>query len=83
MEKKTRITVICSGEGEKGQYQIMRLTPLGVKRVLKRERCGGDRWAWAVQGVYKTITGAYAGTDCESGSDKFLPDIIAKAAMAM
>lgn len=45
MEKKK--WVIWSGEGEKGHKDIKMATITGIKRILTRERCGGDRWAYA------------------------------------
>lgn len=41
---------IVSGEGE-GQghaYYTKSRTKIGIDRILTRERCGGDRWAFAV-----------------------------------
>lgn len=41
--------VIWSGEGERGHKDIKQATDLGIKRILTRERAGGDRWAWAAE----------------------------------
>lgn len=38
---------ITSGEGEIGTTETVRMTEMGLKRRLTRERCGGDRWAFA------------------------------------
>lgn len=45
MEKRTYI--VWSGEGERGTKRIVTATETGIKRILTRERCGGDRWAYA------------------------------------
>ena len=39
--------VIWSGEGEIGSRTIKTATLIGIKRILTKERCGGDRWAYA------------------------------------
>ncbi len=41
--------VVWSGEGEIGHKRIVKATPMGIKRILTRERCGGDRWAYAAR----------------------------------
>lgn len=41
---------ILSGEGEQGTREYVNLTPIGLKRRLTAERCGGDRWARAYYG---------------------------------
>lgn len=41
---------IHSGEGEQGHIDHVTLTPIGLKRRLTEERCGGDRWARAYLG---------------------------------
>lgn len=39
---------IISGEGAgEGRIETVTLTVLGLKRRLAKERCGGDRWAFA------------------------------------
>ena len=38
---------IWSGEGEIGHKTIKTATLTGIKRILTRERCNGDRWAYA------------------------------------
>ncbi len=38
---------VCSGEGERGTVKRVTATETGIKRILTRERCGGDRWARA------------------------------------
>ena len=40
---------ICSGEGEIGTQETKYATEIGIKRILTRERCGGDRWARAIE----------------------------------
>lgn len=44
-EKK--LYVVWSGEGEQGHKRLVRATERGIKSVLTRERCGGDRWSYA------------------------------------
>lgn len=41
--------VIWSGEGERGTKEIKLATETGIKRILTKERCGGDRWAYAAK----------------------------------
>lgn len=47
MATQRKLYKIISGEGEVGTVEYKMLTELGLKRVLTRERCGGDRWAKA------------------------------------
>lgn len=53
---------LLSGEGEKGKPEIVyNLTRIGIKRRLTKERCGGDRWAWAIKmNIGETLTAAIA-----------------------
>ena len=48
LEQAPRIA-IQSGEGEIGAYELYtgRRTVRAIKARLTRERCGGDRWAYA------------------------------------
>ena len=39
---------VISGEGDDGTIDEITVTLIGLKRKLTAERCGGDRWAWAV-----------------------------------
>ena len=61
---------LCSGEGEIGHIESKTATELGIKRILTRERCGGDRWARATEiGPGETVEqadarGAAMGSDC-------------------
>ncbi len=41
--------VIWSGEGELGTKEIKTATDQGIKRILTKERCHGDRWAYAAE----------------------------------
>jgi hypothetical protein len=45
----TKTWIIWSGEGEVGTSEIKKATDNGIKRILTRERCGGDRWAYAAE----------------------------------
>lgn len=47
MEKIT--WVIWSGEGENGYKEVKVATETGIKRILTKERCRGDRWAFAAK----------------------------------
>ena len=38
---------ITSGEGTQGTSETVQMTLIGLKRRLTKERCGGDRWAYA------------------------------------
>lgn len=40
---------VCSGEGERGTLEVKMATEAGIKRILKREQAGGDRWARATE----------------------------------
>lgn len=49
---------IVSGEGEQGtkeDYEGPR-TVSAIRRVLNKERCGGDRWAFVTDGQYKAVS---------------------------
>ena len=46
---------IVSGEGEQGareDYDGPR-TIAAIRKVLKEERCGGDRWAYVTDGQFR------------------------------
>ena len=46
---------IVSGEGEQGtreDYDGPR-TIAAIRKVLKKERCGGDRWAYVTDGQFR------------------------------
>ena len=46
---------IVSGEGEQGtreDYDGTR-TIAAIRKVLKEERCGGDRWAYVTDGQFR------------------------------
>ena len=48
---------IVSGEGVQGtkeDYNGPR-TAAAVRKALKEERCGGDRWAYVTDGQYKAF----------------------------
>lgn len=50
IEHDARSISIVSGEGD-GPGTIVRTksrTVIGIKRILTRERCEGDRWAYAL-----------------------------------
>jgi len=46
--KNNRIKwVVWSGEGAHGSKECRYATELGIKRILTKEKCHGDRWAFA------------------------------------
>ena len=51
--------MILSGEGELGTIEtyIGKKEARAIKMILKKERCGGDRWANAYQYEYEAETG--------------------------
>ena len=52
--------IILSGEGENWSNEYLftgRKTARAIKMKLKKERCGGDRWAYAYQYEYEAETG--------------------------
>lgn len=52
--------LILSGEGDNGTWEAKQTTAYGLRRILARERCDGDRWA----------SGWEIGHDC--GDDEIL-----------
>jgi hypothetical protein len=56
---------ILSGEGERGTWRMASATDRGIKRILTRERCHGDRWAHA----YELFDGVWY--DVETGEGKY------------
>ena len=63
---------IISGEGERGMWKRKVATERGIKRILKKERVGGDRWAHAYGDCYETKDGFLAGYDVETGAQGFI-----------
>ncbi len=60
---------VHSGEGNEGTWRRVYATDRGIKRILTRERCGGDRWARA----YTLAMGAaFVGVDTETGEARDL-----------
>ena len=55
---KKQTYYILSGEGERGTWSIVETCD--IKRILRKERCGGDRWAKA-----------YGKSDCHYTEDGF------------
>ena len=72
MKAKKNVYWIISGEGERGTWERKIATKRGIFRILSRERCGGDRWAYAYRESRKTETGCLIGIDIETGERKFL-----------
>lgn len=71
--KMKNVYWVISGEGEIGTWERVKASPRGIILRLKRERCGGDRWARAYEDVHKTQFGI-AGFDIETGKAGTLPD---------
>ncbi len=61
VERKTYF--VLAGEGEQGTWTVRRTND--IERLLRRERCGGDRWAIAVaaEDVFECEDGQLAGPD--------------------
>jgi hypothetical protein len=59
--------VIISGEGENGTAEKYtgKKTQRAIRARLTCERCGGDRWAKAVQYEHECADGTHAGRDLE------------------
>lgn len=55
---KKQTYYVLSGEGENGTWEVVETSD--IKRLLKKERCGGDRWAKA-----------YKKSDCHYTADGF------------
>jgi len=55
---------VLSGEGSIGTWSMHCVTDIGIKRILTRERCGGDRWANA---YYKPHGVGDVGIDYDTG----------------
>jgi hypothetical protein len=49
LPKRAKYTIL-SGEGEVGTSRVVTCTPSGLKRIITKEVCGGDRWAMAFEG---------------------------------
>ena len=65
---KTTYIVIsgeCVGEGTRREVKA---TDRGIKRILTRERCDGDRWARA---YYRLNRWENIGIDAETGEARF------------
>lgn len=57
--------IVISGEGcGEGISRKVQATDRGIKRILTKERCGGDRWARA---FYRLNAHTQIGIDSESG----------------
>jgi len=73
MAPETKTYWIHSGEGCWGTWQTAKTTELGIKQLLTRERCNGDRWASAYSDAYELADGGFAGYNIETGDVKSLP----------
>ncbi len=72
--RATQVYWIVSGEGECGTWERKIATERGIKRILAKERCNGDRWAHAYGDIYKTKYGGIAGFDVEGHSLGYVTD---------
>ena len=70
---------MLSGEGDRGVWERVRTTERGIKMRLRRERCGGDRWAHAVRLTGQDVrSGDGIGEDIETGRMWFVPAEVVK-----
>ena len=69
MAKRTYYILSGEGTGE-GNWRKLDTTDRGIKCVLTRERCGGDRW---VRAYYAIGNDPNTGIDVESGEARHLP----------
>ena len=69
---------IVSGEGE-GPGTVERYVGTGSDRAIKarltRERCHGERWAYAVIYSHESQYGQDVGTDFETGEECDFPEV--------
>ena len=63
---------VLSGEGENGTWAVVETSD--IKRLLKKERCGGDRWvkAYRKADCFETKTLGVAGYDAETNEQGFI-----------
>jgi hypothetical protein len=48
MKKSNRILwIVWTGEGDRGTRREVMATDTGIRRIVTKERCHGDRWAHA------------------------------------
>lgn len=68
IEKGNAITIV-SGEGEIGTLEAYKgkRTIRAIKMRLTKERCHGDRWAWAMVFSHHSTSGVSVSADIESG----------------
>jgi hypothetical protein len=60
--------ILISGEGtSEGTKRTLRATALGIKRILTKERCGGDRWAKA---YYRMVSTQNIWINAETGESR-------------
>lgn len=70
---KKQTYYVLSGEGENGTWEVVETND--IKRLLKKERCGGDRWAKAYRKdeCYETKDGfCVVGFDVETKEQGFI-----------
>lgn len=67
-----KIYWVISGEGEVGTWERHEATADGIRKILTRERCGGDRWARAYANLRLTKFGDVAGDDVETDEEGFV-----------
>ena len=71
MKARKNVYWIKSGEGECGTWERKVATKRGIFRILSRERCGGDRFAYAYGSIRKTDNGVI-GINIETGAQEFI-----------
>ena len=70
---------VLSGEGDRGVWERVHATERGIKTRLRRERCGGDRWAHAVRLTGQDVlSGDGIGEDIETGRMWSVPAAVVK-----
>lgn len=70
--------VVLSGEGENGTFEHRLATDVGIKRILTRERCGGDRWASVYCYFYLGDSFQVVGVEIDTGLPNIMPSWAAK-----
>lgn len=72
-QRARQVYYILSGEGECGSWKRVESTPYGIRKMLTRERCHGDRWAHAYADAYRTQLDEWAARDIETGAVRTIP----------
>lgn len=65
---------ILSGEGDVGTWERVVTTERGIKIRLTKERCGGDRWAYAYYASHLNDADQVVGVGVNNDRYAILPD---------